>query len=291
MRVTFTGARRGFGLAAALLGLVPLGACGSGSQSASAAEPGGARTCASPWLGAELPAGATVELLVAAGDTIPAGRWGAYKAMAGAVAACAGQGASLTLRPITNDSLTQLPLFSAPVPVPAGQNAVNPLRYRAEMRGFVVKTAAAVDRLPELARGVQGSDPLGAMQAAGQDLGLGTTAAAGPAAPAGAGASAHVVVAIFNGWQQTHSLNLFRYRHDPAGSASPALAALRASGALPELHGSDVVIVGLTPGDARMQTSDAQLAGLCRFWRSVVEAGHGTLKLCAAGLPGISQGS
>jgi hypothetical protein len=60
---------------------------------------------------------------------------------------------------------------------------------------------------------------------------------------------------------------------------------------LPDLQGSDVVIVGLTPGAERMQTSDAQLAGLCRFWRAVVEAGHGTLKLCAAGLPGISQGS
>jgi len=50
------------------------------------------------------------------------------------------------------------------------------------------------------------------------------------------------------------------------------------------------VIVGLTPGASEMQTNDLQLAGLCRFWRSVVEAGHGRLKLCAAGLPGISQG-
>jgi hypothetical protein len=145
------------------------------------------------------------------------------------------------------------------------------------MRGFVVKTAAAVDKLPEVGKTAVGSDPLGAMQAAGQSLSL---------SPAG---SQHVVVAVFNGWQQSRALNLFRYRHDPAKSADAALASLRASGALPDLTGADVVIVGLTPGAAEMQTNDLQLAGLCRLWHSVVEAGHGTLSLCAAGLPGISQ--
>ena len=269
---------RAAGLAAVLLGLAPLGGCASGAQSASAAEPnGGARHCASPWLGQELPAGAQVELLVAAGATIPAGRWPAYRAMAGAVAGCASEGATVTLRPITADSLTELPVFAGDVPAPTGQNAVNPLRYRADLRGFVVKTAAAVDKLPEIGKATGGSDPLGALAAAGQDF---------RTAPA---ASQHVVVAIFNGWQQTRSLNLFRYRADPAGSTVPVLRGLRASGALPDLSGTEVVIVGLTPGDARMQTSDAQLAGLCRFWRSVVEAGHGTLRLCAAGLPGIDR--
>jgi hypothetical protein len=255
-----------------------LAGCSSGTQSASAAEPnGGARRCASPWLGQELSAGSQVELLVAAGDTIPAGRWPAYRAMAGAVAGCAGESATVTLRPITADSLTELPVFAGAVPTQTGQNAINPLRYRSDMRGFVVKTAAAVDKLPEIGKASGGSDPLGALAAAGQDF---------RTAPA---ASQHVVVAIFNGWQQTRALNLFRYRSDPAGSTEPALRSLRASGALPDLTGTDVVIVGLTPGEKRMQTSDAQLAGLCRFWRAVVEAGHGTLRLCAAGLPGIDR--
>jgi hypothetical protein len=259
-------------------GFAALAGCGSDAQSASAAEPnGGARHCASAWLGQELPAGSQVELLVAAGATIPAGRWPAYRATAGAVAGCAGESATVTLRPITADSLTELPVFAGTVPAPTGQNEVNPLRYRSDLRAFVVKTAAAVDKLPEIGKTTGGSDPLGALAAAGQDF---------RTAPA---ASQHVVVAIFNGWQQTRSLNLFRYRSDPAGSAEPALRKLRASGALPDLTGTDVVIVGLTPGDARMQTSDAQLAGLCRFWRSVVEAGHGTLRLCAAGLPGIDR--
>ena len=264
------------GVALAFAGLLSLAGCGSGSQSASAAEPLGSR-CASPWLQTELAAGTSVELLVAAGDTIPAGRWTAYRTMAGAVVACAGENTSVTVRPITADSLTELPLFTGAVPAPTGQNAVNPLRYRSDVRGFAAKTAAAVDRLPAIAKAKTGSDPLGAMQAAGQDFRV---------APA---ASQHVVVAIFNGWQQTRALNLFRYRRDPAGSAQAALRDLRTSGALPDLSGSDVVIVGLTPGDARMQTSDAQLSGLCRFWRTVVEAGGGTLKLCAAGLPGISR--
>ncbi|MBV8299624.1 MAG: hypothetical protein JO083_08810 [Candidatus Eremiobacteraeota bacterium] len=269
---------RAAGLATVLLGFAPLAGCGSEAQNASAAEPnGGARQCASAWLGRELPAGAQVELLVAAGATIPAGRWPAYRAMAGAVAGCAGESATVTLRPITADSLTELPVFAGEVPAPTGQNSVNPLRYRSDQRAFVVKTAAAVDKLPGIGTTTGGSDPLGALTAAGQDF---------RTAPA---ASQHVVVAIFNGWQQTRSLNLFRYRSDPAGSTAAALRDLRASGALPDLSGTEIVIVGLTPGDARMQTSDAQLAGLCRFWRSLVEAGHGRLRLCAAGLPGIDR--
>jgi hypothetical protein len=264
-------------LVAALAGLVPLAGC-STAGNASAAEPSGsARSCASAWLSGELHAASSVELLVAAGDTIPASRWPAYRAMAAEVAGCAGVGATITLRPITADSLTELPLFAGEVPSPTGQDAVNPLRYRSDLRAFVLKTGAAFDRLPQLARGVTGSDPLGAMQAAAGDLRLES------------GTSPRVVVAIFNGWQQSRSLNLFRYGEDPAASTGLALRALRASGALPELGGADVVIAGLTTGTARMQTSDAQLAELCTFWRSVIAAGHGSLKLCAAALPGISR--
>jgi hypothetical protein len=265
------------GLVLALAALPSLAGC-AGSADASAAEPSAAaRICASPWLGGELRAASSVELLVAAGDTIPASRWPAYRAMAAEVAGCAGVGATITLRPITADSLTELPLFAGEVPAPTGQDAVNPLRYRSHLRAFVVKTDAAFDRLPQLERGTTGSDPLGALQAAAGDIRL------------EGGTSPHVVVAIFNGWQQSRSLNLFRYGQDPTASTGPALRALRASGALPQLNGADVVIAGLTTGIARMQTSDAQLAELCAFWRSVVDAGHGSLKLCAAALPGISQ--
>jgi hypothetical protein len=264
-------------LTIALAGSISLAGCG-GSADASAAEPSAAaRSCASPWLSGELHAASSVELLVAAGDTIPANRWPAYRAMAAEVAGCAGVGATVTLRPITADSLTELPLFAGEVPAPTGQDAVNPLRYRSDLRAFVVKTGAAFDRLPQFERGVTGSDPLGALQAAAGDMRL------------EGGTSQHVVVAIFNGWQQSRSLNLFRYGQDPAASTGPALRALRASGALPELNGADIVIAGLTTGTARMQTSDAQLAELCTFWRSVISAGHGSLKLCAAALPGISQ--
>jgi hypothetical protein len=91
------------------------------------------------------------------------------------------------------------------------------LRYRSDLRAFVVKTGAAFDRLPQFERGVTGSDPLGALQAAAGDMRL------------EGGTSQHVVVAIFNGWQQSRSLNLFRYGQDPAASTGPALRALRAS--------------------------------------------------------------
>ncbi len=171
--------------------------------------------------------------------------------------------------------MTELPLFSATVPAPTGQNEVNPLRYRSESSGFAVREAAAVDRLPSIGKTTGGSDPLGALAAAGQSLAL---------EPPG---EKRVVVAIFNGWQQTRALNLFAYRRDPAASTAAVVRSLRASGALPTLTRTDVVIAGITPGVASMQTSDAQIAGLCRFWRGVVEAAGGTLKLCVAALPGI----
>jgi hypothetical protein len=262
------------GLAALLLA-APLAGCGEG-QSASAATVGMVR-CPSRWLAQELPAGSAVELLVAAGPTIPDGRWPAYRAMANAVATCAGAGTEVALRPITDRAWTELPLFSGTVPEATGQNAVNPLRYHAELGGFVKRQSAAVDRLPTVGKEAAGSDPLGSLAAAGQSLRLRTTD------------SKHVVIAVFNGWQQTKTLNLFSYQRDPAASTAAAVRSLRASGALPDLGGSEVVIVGLTAGASSMQISDAQLAGLCRFWRGVVEAGGGTLKLCAPALPGIGD--
>jgi hypothetical protein len=268
--------RRSTGLAAVLLGLAALAGCAP-SQGASAAERDGTRKCPSAWLGAQIPAGTNVELLVAAGPTIPAGRWRAYRAMATAVAGCAGPGTALTLRAITDRSLTELPLFTGTMPAETGQNAVNPLRYRTELLGFAAREAAAIDRLPAVGSKATGSDPIGALTAAGQDHSL---------APTG---SKHVVVAIFNGWQQTRALNLFSYQRDPAGSTGATVRSLRASGALPDLGGSDVIIVGLTAGATPMQTSDAQLAGLCRFWHGVVAASGGKLTLCAAALPGIED--
>ncbi|HTD36237.1 MAG TPA: hypothetical protein VK669_01890 [Candidatus Limnocylindrales bacterium] len=263
-----------FAGAALLAAALALAGC-AGSENASASQAAGG--CASGWLGQELPAGTEVELLVAAGPTIPGGRWPAYRAMATAVAACAAPGTALTLRPITDKSMTELPVFTGAVPDRSGQNGVNELRYATEVRAFARREAAAVDRLPQIGKDAGGSDPLGALAAAGQSLRLG---------PAG---SKHVVVAIFNGWQQTRALNLFSYQRDPAASTGSAVRALRGSGALPDLNGSEVIVVGLTPGVSTMQTSDAQLAGLCRFWRGVVEAGGGRVALCAAALPGIGD--
>jgi hypothetical protein len=259
----------------AALAVAPAG-CGGDDGTASAAT-GATVRCPSAWLAREISAHADVELLVAAGPTIPGGRWPAYRAMATAVAGCATAGTSVTLRPITDHSLTELPLFSAAVPDETGQNAVNPLRYATDLRAFAAREASAVDRLPGFGKNDGGSDPLGAFSAAGQSLRL----EPGPAK--------HVVVAVFNGWQQTRALNLFAYQRDPAASTAAAVRALRASGALPDLSGSDVVIAGLTPGVSSMHASDAQLAGLCRFWRGVVEAAGGDLKLCAAALPGIGD--
>lgn|GEM_PF-2002088 len=266
-------------VALAALACGALAGCDTGTKAsaATASTDASGRTCPSAWLAGELGSGADVELLVAAGATIPANRWPVYRAMATAVGGCAGPGATFTLRPVTADSMTDLPVFTGTVPAPTGQNEVNPLRYRSEGRGFAVREAAAVDRLPGIAKTTGGSDPLGALSAAGQSLAL---------EPAG---ERRVVVAIFNGWQQTRALNLFAYRRDPAASTAAVVRSLRASGALPGLAHADVVIAGLTPGVAGMQTNDAQIAGLCRFWRGVVEAAGGTLKLCVAALPGIGD--
>ena len=194
--------------------------------------------------------------------------------MAIAVATCAGPGAELTLRPITVNSLTEVPLFTGTVPTRAGQNAYNPLRYRADVNAFARGWASAVDRAITTDRREAGADPIGALAAAGQTLHLRS-------------GTKRVIVAVFNGWQQTRAVNLFRYRESPSDSTLAVIRSLRRTGELPNLAGTDVVVAGITSGDPRMQTNAAQLAGLCRVWKDLVASGGGALKLCSAALPGI----
>ena len=112
-------------LAAASLAL--LAGCGEG-QSASASQV--VAGCPSAWLAGEVGAGNSVELLVAAGPTIPGGRWAAYRTMAAAVAGCAGPGTQSISWPPARP-LTITPPFAACCLLPADASKPgHPLRHR-----------------------------------------------------------------------------------------------------------------------------------------------------------------
>ena len=266
---------------ARVLGLLPVLTCAAAlaacadSPRADSAPPGSddqSTVCRS--LAQQLPAGSSVQLLVAAGDTIPSGRWPLYRRMVAAVVACAGPDSAITIRPIT-DASQSAQLFAGAVPARTGLNASNPVRYAMERKRFAADVERALDALPGYGKPEHGTDPLAPLLAAAEDL---------RAAPAG---SKHVVVAVFNGWWQDSFLNLLRWKANPAADAGPIVQKLRKANTLPDLSGTDVLIVGTTASELRVD--EAQLVGLCTFWRAVVEAGHGSLKRCAQSLPGIGQ--
>jgi hypothetical protein len=218
---------------------------------------------------------ATVELGVAAGSGIPPDRRDLYRATAEAVLACARPGAHVTVRPITEHAATEVPIFAALVPDRTGENKYNGLHYLADRRAYLKRAMASLDQLSAIGLTDRGSDPLGALMAASRDMSPGAKA---------------IVILICNGWQQTRELNVFAYRRDPAAYAASAIKILSAHGMMPDLTGVRVTVAGLTSGSPSMKVTDTQLAGLCQFWKSVVEAAHGVSGRtdCVPNLPGSS---
>jgi hypothetical protein len=216
-----------------------------------------------------------VEVSVARGLAIPSGRWPRYQGLAMAVLACLRPGTHLTIRAIGPNSVAIPPLFAKTVPV--GTDGANPLLPRIARRQFTVAALAAVNTLPmSLAEDDGTYDPLGALTAAGTDFAaMGTEAG-------------RAIVLIFNGWLQSRSINLFSYGSNPRRMAEVVIARLRGDRIMPDLHGSRVLIAGITPGDPRMRADDGQLVQLCGFWNLVIDAAHGQLLACGASLPGVA---
>jgi hypothetical protein len=225
----------------------------------------------SQWIADEVPAESELVLLVAAGDTIPRNEWANYRRMALDVVHCAGNGSSITLRPITARPLMAHSLEIA-TPIESGTSY---LRFRDAWQTLDQRAIRWIDSLPTLRSPGRGSDPIMALFAAGEDLTLGD-------------ASRHrVIIAIFNGWQQSEDLNVFGYRRDPR--RLNAQDAVRALQSLPDVHGAGVMIVGMTSGEPGIGVTSAQLAGLCRFWGAIVAASHGSMRLCRVDLPGTNR--
>lgn len=248
-----------------------------GAVRAQSEAPQAVVACKSPeWdrIRALVPAGARIELLVAAGNTIPRKRWQSYKEAAIAVLACAGEGAAIELLPITDNGVNVAPLFVSVAPTP-NPDANNPLRRRLEKAQFVKTGLAAIESLHTTTEVYNGFDPLGALQLAGESL---------HSTPSG---GKMVVIVIGNGWQQTPRINLFRWQHNPSTHAQEVIEKLKADGTLPNLAATDVIIAGLDLGDRGMRMSGTDMTGLCAFWDRIVRAGNGKLQWCKAALPGM----
>jgi hypothetical protein len=248
-----------------------------GAARAQSEPPGTAVTCKPDWstIKGWLPPGARIELLVAAGNTIPLRLWPSYREAALSVIACAGDGSAIELLPITDNGATVAPLFvtTAPTPTPGLDN---PTRERLLREAFVKSSVAAVDSLNTTTTKFGGFDPLGALQLAGASLHHGTPG------------SKLVVVMIGNGWQQTDRINLFRWRDNPAKHADDVIRQLKNDRTLPNLAGADVVIAGLTRGDPKLKMGAAEYAGLQTFWERIIAASHGHLVCNQAYLPGMT---
>ncbi len=219
-----------------------------------------------------LPSGSAVELLVAAGANVPARQWRRYESIATEVVASACvSSAALEIRPITATSLSEPPVFSGTAPSPDRASDLNPLLLSGPQLRFVSASLHAVSRLHELPAS-QRSDPIGAIKAASVALARSRSA------------NKFIVVDHHN-WQQAPPKDLYAYRDDPRRHLKPFLAALRASGEMPDLRGITVVFTGVATGAKEMNASDIQLAQLCDFWREVVTTAGGTFGDCSAELP------
>jgi hypothetical protein len=221
--------------------------------------------------------GAQVEILLAAGNTVPAGLRDTYREMAVTVLSCLGEGARVELLPITDSSYGVAPAFSGTIaPSPPGNT--NPLWGHNERGKLMNAGSTAIDSVLATPHKYDGFDPLGALHAAGEALHRGATR------------TKLIAVVIGNGWQQTKHVNLFRYGHNPAQHAADVIRSLKADRTLPNLANTDVFIVGVTRGDRRLNMSEREIQGLCDFWGAVIRAAGGTKVLhdCPTTLPGLT---
>ncbi|HTD34042.1 MAG TPA: hypothetical protein VK665_10300, partial [Candidatus Elarobacter sp.] len=90
----------------------------------------------------------TVKIGAAAGAGIPGDRAAAYRKMEEAVALCARRGASVTIRPITEHAIAELPVLDEIVPDKTGENAYNNLHFLSDRNNYKDRVRNALDTLP-----------------------------------------------------------------------------------------------------------------------------------------------
>jgi hypothetical protein len=222
----------------------------------------------------ELPPGAHIELLLAAGITAPIDRRRTYEEMARAVLACVGDGTHVEILPVTDSGIGIAPVFAGSMPGGAHVVPRQAERMKAE---FSEKAGAAIHSVLITTRPYQHSDLLGTLYAAGEVLHR---------------SSAHaklVVIIISNGWHQTQQIDMFRYGVNPGAYAEKVLATLRKERSLPNLSAAAVIMSGFAPGARRIQMKQSDMIGLCDFWRKIVRASGGSMPLpCEQVLPGLT---
>jgi hypothetical protein len=221
--------------------------------------------------------GARVAIMLAAGNTVPAGMRDTYREIALAVVSCLGEGSHVDVLPITDNGYDAAPAFSGTLEPPPPGNS-DPLWPRTQLARLESAASAAVDRILGSTHPYDGSDPLGTLHAAGESLHRSATP------------TRLIAVMIDNGWQQTKRLDLHHYHQNPGRRAGDVIRALKADGTLPNLRRTDVLVVGVTSGSRGMSMGGPELQGLCDFWGAVIRASGGTKVLadCPMTLPGLT---
>jgi hypothetical protein len=261
-----------FAAAVALVLGTPQALCAQGDGA-----PDGCDKLAAAFRESELRPGGHIEILLAAGNTVPPELRSTYEEMATETLKCIGDNSHVEIIPITDEGVAVAPAFSGIMPG-AQPNDTNPIRIRIEREQFVKLAAAKVHEIVNAQRNYTGFDPLGTLYAAGDSL-----------RQAQSGAKL-LVLLIGNGWQQTKPVNLYRYHDNPAMHSAEIVNMLRTARTLPKLYGSDVVVAGVTRGNPRMKMADREIAGLCRFWEEIIHASGGTMltQYCKVTLPGLT---
>jgi hypothetical protein len=225
----------------------------------------------------ELPAGAHVELLLAAGVTVPLDRRRSYEQMARAVLACIGDGTRVEILPVTDSGIGIAPVFRGSVPGGEGEREV-PLHANETKAALINDASASISSVLKTTKQYHHSDLLGTLHAAGEALHRSPTHAK------------LVVFVISNGWHQTQRIDTFRYHVNPAQHSDEVIALLRKEHSLPNLSGTTVVMSGFSPGARVIQMKQAEMVGLCEFWRKIVRASGGSMPLpCEQVLPGLTN--
>lgn len=225
---------------------------------------------------AQFAPGARVEILLAAGNTVPDGMQQSYREMATAVLGCLGEGSRVELFPITDSAYGSAPVFSGEIAPPPPGNT-NPLWGPNERGKLTSAAGTAIDQVLRPRR-YDGFDPLSALSAAGEALHREPLHAK------------RIVVMIGNGWPQTKSLDLFHYGRNPAARAPAVIRMMKADHTLPNLQDTTVFVVGFDSGVRWMNMRARAMQGLCDFWDALIRASGGTKALhdCPPTLPGLT---
>lgn len=263
------GARLG---AVAVVGAI-LAGCGTTASCSGGGYTAAAHGCPDPQLAAELPAGGSVQLLVEAGDTLPAVLLPRYQHMFDLLLSCLPEGTDLAIAPVDDRSATEAPLFWQPWTWPDNGNPVAASVARSALER---KADAAFSALTGLDRHGTETEIWAALWAAAKRL-----------PPAG---SPRVIVCLCTAWEQSALINTADYNLplDAARAAELDTAAAQA-GETPDLQGVAVLFAGASDGKGGWADQQATTA-LQGFWAAALAPTGARLSWLGSALPGEAFG-